>query len=353
MYNKRIKFNDNPFWTEIAIFGVATALTIAASLWVNRLQNKWYIEQVQSGKITEQSIVREFVTDFYSNIRQRLPRDYIIMEKERLRKLRDCRTFKDLKRALRYIDLDTSEVDYLEREYKKALASRPKRIGVNGKVAYDRKPKGVITHDSMPWCKQKAVTRYIDKTSQENAKKKLKSELQRAEQSVSQLERSDDPEIKNNAKKIKEKLKQIGKFVTLIGAMAVTSAVPYLTIAGIDALTTAISNRIQRRREEAAEAQRFRGCRANNPRPNAPTPITPRPQAAEVNPAVVRNESASSNNLTKAISGILSGIRELDLSEVPKEAEESDITKIDVPKAMSKIKSNPRYGGLDLDSKWW
>ena len=141
--------------------------------------------------------------------------------------------------------------------------------------------------------------------------------------------------------------------MTLIGAMAATAAVPYLTIMGIDALSTAISNRIRRRREEAAAAQRFREWRANNPRPNAPTPITPRPQAAAVNPTVIRNESAASNNLTKAISGILSGIRELDLSEVPKEAEESDITKIDVPKAMSKIKSNPRYGGLDLDSKRW
>jgi hypothetical protein len=190
----------------------------------------------------------------------------------------------------------------------------------------------------MPWAHIKHINssliRHRD-ANNERAKKKIQQNIKLAEQSIKELERSDDSQLHVYLDKLKKKLKPIWEFTKTLVLVTSVAAIPAVVVSVIPYLIDAIVNRINRRREEAAAQERFNAWRASNPRPTPSPSPTPRPTPS---PAQTASELRSARNLSKAITGILSGVRELDLDDTPSTPSSNDIP------------YNRRYGSLDLDS---
>ena len=219
------------------------------------MNNRELMRQIQDGRLTERDLVQSFVNQFFSE----LPSKYVDLYRKQLRQLQTCNTFRELKRTYKEIGfantVGMNTITKLESDYLRAVANRPKSISVNGNMALDSKPKGIITHDSMPWAHINLIHR---DANNEKSKKKIQQNLNLAEQSIKVLERSDDSQLHVYLDKIKKKLEQIRKFINSIGpiksvgVVAAAIITPILAIKSIKMLSAAIKNRITQQQKQSS-----------------------------------------------------------------------------------------------------
>lgn len=170
-------------------------------------KTKEFVKKVQSGEITEEKLVRDFVNDFtekgFFEIDANIDDAKIDQLAEAFRSFRKARTFEE---ARRFFDIQELK-DLAEKYY---WAKNQPRL--DSKMGINMRRKQLITHDSMPWTNKNEKKHCVHRDAEALRKKRARRNLDAA------IRRYDDFDFKSKLAemkawfaKVKEDLMKYGK----------------------------------------------------------------------------------------------------------------------------------------------